>query len=193
MYILIQSKGEHALTILKQIQMHTTTKFLSMAFEGKARNVLEACVAGGFVGVSLSAFKSSMVDPEGSFDSRLDKFQYLVGFDPDVVFQLTNLLRVVTLFVPSMVSKTLLMAEYLDDLAACAEASATDAKRFPGVMFTAYVLVSRITRIISDLTISFPYDSPSRLKVEESAQRLYEYQEAMHAEVRGYARLAKMI
>ncbi len=168
----------------------TSFNFLRTAFEGQYSKVIEACIAGGVAGASLSYFKSKLSDPIGTIDCRLDRLIFLQTFDAEIPFLLTNLLYVVTLFVPSMISRTLLLAQYFDDMAACVQACATDASRVPGVIYICYVLSHRISRIISDLTVSFPYDSPSRLKVEDCAQKLYEYQAAMHAEVRGYVRLS---
>ena len=170
----------------------TALSFVRMAFEGQSRRVVEACVAGGVVGMCVKAFKSTLVDPPCSIDARLTCFVYLSTFEPEISFLLTNLLRVVTLFVPSMVPDTLIMAEYMDDMAACALASATNATRASDAPFLCHVLASRVRGIIANITVSFPYDSPSRMKAEEAAQRLYEYQDAMYTEVRGYARLARL-
>jgi hypothetical protein len=144
------------------------------------------------MGASIAYFRSTLVDPIGSIDSRLQRFTYLATFDAEIPFLLTNLLRVVSLFVPSLIPRTLSLGEYMDDMAACVQASAIDATRVPEAPFLCHVLSHRVSRIISDLIISFPYDSPSRLKAQDCAQRLYEFQMSMQAEVRGYARLAKI-
>lgn len=170
----------------------TLRQFLVAAFDGKGRRMLEACTAGGLAATSIAIFRKSLVDPPGSLDPRIQGYIYLQTFDPEIPFVCTELLRIVSVFAPHLVTIALQLSEHLDDMAVCCRASAQADKPLPDLAFTSYVLSHRITRIISDITVSFPSDSASRLKLQDYLQRLYEFQEDMNSEVKGYNRLQQL-
>ena len=170
----------------------TFYQFLLAAFDGKGLRMLEACTAGGIAATSIALFRESLVDPPGSLDLRIVGYKYLQTFDPEIPFLCTELLRIVSVFAPDLIEKALQLTENLDDMAVCSQASAQAEKSLPDLAFTSYVLSHRVTRIISDITVSFPSNSASRFKLQDCLQKLYEFQEDMNSEVKGYSRLQQL-
>ena len=175
--------------------MENVQTFLKDAFAGQTRRILEASIAGGVMAISTSFFSSQLVDSVKNIDKRLAPFDALSTFDTEIGYALTELLQIVSLFVPSLVRRTLLLAEYMNDMATCVTAAAnTNSLRkisTGSIALMSYTLRQRISNIISDIAISLPYDSPARSKAEQFTQCLYEYASMMDSEVKGYYRLAQ--
>jgi len=171
--------------------------FLKNAFSGQTRRILEASIAGGIVAVSASFFSSNLVDSVATMDKRLAPFDALSTFDTEIQYALTEILRIVSLFVPSLICRTLLLAEYMNDLATCVLAAANEnslhATSTGSIALMSYTLRQRISNIISDIAISLPYDSPARSKAESFTQCLYDFALQMDSEVKGYHRLAQRV
>jgi hypothetical protein len=168
--------------------------FVEHAFRGQTRRLAEACAAGALTGLGWTALQMKLTDIEQNmnFDSSLSAMQDLGAYDPEIPLLCDALLRMTRLFLPSMVDKTVEMVSYYNDLGVCYLAVCADPVRHSSTSFMAYTISKRIKRTISDITVLFPHDSPSRSKSEEIAQKLYDYQDAMYCEIRGMVRLAQI-
>jgi hypothetical protein len=170
-----------------------TSGFFAHAFRGQARRIIEACVAGGAVGLSVTfaSRKMSEIDLSLKLDPALGALEGLQEFDETAPRTCHELLKLVRRFLPSQVHGTLCLVRTLEDMTVCYNAVCADPIKYAEVPYMAYVLASRTRESINELALLFPYNSSSYRRVSELCQVLFDLQDMMYAEVCGVVRLAQ--
>jgi hypothetical protein len=182
------------LTKRKQRMTSAMQGFLSHAFAGQTQRIIEACLAGGLVGASLVLAKNRITGMEAglNLDPALGSLDSLREFDTAAPRSCNELLKLVRMFLPSRVKATLAMINCLKDMASCHEAVCKDPVSFSDVPYLAYLLADRVRCSINELTLMFPYDSPSHRRSNELCQILFDVQDMIYSEVRGIVRLSQV-
>ena len=169
-----------------------TPGFLAHAFRGQTRRIIEACVAGGAVGLSITfaGRKMSEIDISLRLDPALGVLEGLEEFDDTAPRACHELLKLVRRFLPSKVNATLGLVHTLEDMTVCYNAVCTDPIKYAEVPYMAYVLASWTRETINDIVLLFPYHSSAHKRASELCQVLFDLQDVIYAEVRGIVRLA---
>ncbi len=153
------------------------------AFAGKLSVMAHAALFGGIGGACVRMLADQLKLTADSVHDDLKPFEVLIEHEASVACALDEVLGIVRVFCPRLIPVVLSLARNLEDLLVCVleterPSIATD------LSLVAHVLSSRASREISDICAHFPVLAPSRGKLEERLQEIFESQKSMNDHVR---------
>lgn len=168
---------------------------ISHAFVGQTQRIIEACIAGGLVGASVTFAKQKFVAAAQASALRepgLPDLEPLREFDSEAHQICHELVKLVRAFLPSRASDAVDAVKMLVYMTTCYEAVVEDSQKYREVVYFAYLLAARIREIVSELSLMFPFDSPASKRATELCQGVFDLQDMLYSEIRGIARLDEL-